>query len=79
MYHFSFIFQALIRDERFMNKTENDILIMSALKSIILLPVIKAPIQCRILTVDYFQFLSIILTFSLGLDLLLLRKFAGKK
>ncbi|KAL3997839.1 hypothetical protein ACH3XW_12555 [Acanthocheilonema viteae] len=47
------LFQTLIRDERFMNKavtTESDTLVMSALKSLTLLPVIKAPIQCRILT-----------------------------
>ncbi|CAG9537287.1 unnamed protein product [Cercopithifilaria johnstoni] len=47
------LLQTLIRDERFMNKastSEIDTLIMSALKSVTLLPVIKAPIQCRILT-----------------------------
>ncbi|VDN95147.1 unnamed protein product [Brugia pahangi] len=47
------LLQTLIRDERFMNKattSESDTLMMSTLKSITLLPVIKAPIQCRILT-----------------------------
>lgn len=52
---FRFFFQTLIRDERFMNKaliSGNDTLIMSALKSVSILPVIRAPIQCRILTVN---------------------------
>ncbi|EFO22407.1 hypothetical protein LOAG_06079 [Loa loa] len=47
------LLQTLIRDEHFLNKattSESDTLMMSTLKSITLLPVIKAPIQCRILT-----------------------------
>uniref|UniRef100_A0A158Q8G4 DUF1981 domain-containing protein n=1 Tax=Elaeophora elaphi TaxID=1147741 RepID=A0A158Q8G4_9BILA len=47
------LLQTLIRDERFMDKattSESDTLMMSTLKSVTLLPIIKAPIQCRILT-----------------------------
>lgn len=47
-------FQTFIRDEGYMKKltvSECNTLIMSTLKSVTVLPVIKAPIQCRILTV----------------------------
>ncbi|VDK70543.1 unnamed protein product [Litomosoides sigmodontis] len=47
------LLQGLIRNDRFMNNATNSEsapLIMSALKSVTILPVIKAPIQCRILT-----------------------------
>lgn len=50
-------FKAIVRDERFMTKaatSENDTLAMASLKAVSLLPVIKSPVQCRILTVKSF-------------------------
>uniref|UniRef100_A0A915PMZ5 DUF1981 domain-containing protein n=1 Tax=Setaria digitata TaxID=48799 RepID=A0A915PMZ5_9BILA len=47
------LLQTLIRDERFMDKattSESNTLVMAILKSLTLLPLIKAPIQCRVLT-----------------------------